>query len=767
MDRIDIVLRRNSVVVAGLALTWLAVLAFAVLESQPHTYFLDRSLVQHDGGCGYLTPLFVRPEGWPITEYRGDSSDAANVSRTRLVFEDGSVVGKPHALHETIRANGGGDYSHWGPLLFFSAPDCSDPRNSSTRYAVAMEPQLARWAYLSGLVAVFAAFAAAVQGSRRYTPFERLFLGAANAVRTFARPCDSGHGQRFGFVIFCALLVGAIGFLFSRWTTGRTVSLAVAGFYQISDASAYWVCANFLLDPASSEHGFPLGGWCQRRAIYSTLLAGISWVSMHNIFIALLVQASIVVGAIYAVIRRSVVVSGIAGMALCAWLFFQYATWDVFALTMTEVAGLTFGCLGLALLLIAAERRSLMWMTGGVAAMSFALNARAGAFFVLPALVLWACILARTCDRPIWRWLALASLASLAGFALQVLLVAAAGGDPGGSQGNFSYVLYGLSVGGKGWGQVLIDHPMVAVSDLSMSRQIYAWAWENVTANPGLFLRGLGENLVLYFDQGTCGFNRMGAWSMFFKTCWWLAWIPLLRRRRDPRYSLIALCSLAVFLSAPLLLGDGGARVFAASQAIDLVQISIGFSWVISYLLRRLPASPHMSELSRERIALAPARTSFEAAFVALLLLFMLLPQLGWTREAARASAISRSKCGDREDVLVTRIGNQNTLLLNFVDDERQADFRKGEIRYRDFMRGVPGTAWWRPELENFRGRSLLLGYQLDANDPRVPGPYYIFSDRDLGAFYGRTVQICVDRGESQMLFGSQYRKLNSVTVLE
>jgi hypothetical protein len=67
----------------------------------------------------------------------------------------------------------------------------------------------------------------------------------------------------------------------------------------------------------------------------------------------------------------------------------------------------------------------------------------------------------------------------------------------------------------------------------------------------------------------------------------------------------------------------------------------------------------------------------------------------------------------------------------------------------------------------SFRGKSLLLAYQQDRSDPYAPGPYLVFSDLHLAKFDGRTVCLCIDRQEKQMVFGVPYRKLNSITVLD
>jgi hypothetical protein len=63
------------------------------------------------------------------------------------VLENGSPIGKPHALHDDIRTVGGGLYSHWKDTLYFSTSDNSDPNSNGRSYSLARSgdaaPQIA------------------------------------------------------------------------------------------------------------------------------------------------------------------------------------------------------------------------------------------------------------------------------------------------------------------------------------------------------------------------------------------------------------------------------------------------------------------------------------------------------------------------------------------------------------------------------------------------------------------------------------------------
>ena len=89
---------------------------------------LDPDRVMPDGGVAWKIDL----SDFPIA---GDSHSNLNQSKV-VVLEDGKKLGPPHTLHETIRQNGMGAYSHWGTYLYFSSSDNTDPRSNGRAYIV-------------------------------------------------------------------------------------------------------------------------------------------------------------------------------------------------------------------------------------------------------------------------------------------------------------------------------------------------------------------------------------------------------------------------------------------------------------------------------------------------------------------------------------------------------------------------------------------------------------------------------------------------------
>jgi hypothetical protein len=56
-----------------------------------------------------------------------------------LLCENDRPLGPPHMEHEVIRRLGAGRFSHWGPVVYFSTPDGSNPIKNGRRYWVTLE----------------------------------------------------------------------------------------------------------------------------------------------------------------------------------------------------------------------------------------------------------------------------------------------------------------------------------------------------------------------------------------------------------------------------------------------------------------------------------------------------------------------------------------------------------------------------------------------------------------------------------------------------
>lgn len=77
----------------------------------------------------------------PLDVPAGDDVGAPIKSTLRL-YEDGMELGPPHAVHDQIRRQGGGRFSHWNRGLYFSTSDGSDPLVNGRRYTFRVDAEV-------------------------------------------------------------------------------------------------------------------------------------------------------------------------------------------------------------------------------------------------------------------------------------------------------------------------------------------------------------------------------------------------------------------------------------------------------------------------------------------------------------------------------------------------------------------------------------------------------------------------------------------------
>jgi hypothetical protein len=88
----------------------------------PATIVVDKSLAVE-------APLSVS------SFFADESDDISNPASSNLrLFENGEELGPPHSMHDTIRANGRGAYSHWAHILWFSSSDGTSPLTNGRSY---------------------------------------------------------------------------------------------------------------------------------------------------------------------------------------------------------------------------------------------------------------------------------------------------------------------------------------------------------------------------------------------------------------------------------------------------------------------------------------------------------------------------------------------------------------------------------------------------------------------------------------------------------
>lgn len=383
--------------------------------------------------------------------------------------------------------------------------------------------------------------------------------------------------------LFLAILA-FLTMLFSFWASGRSHPNLIGGLLPWSDATSYFLGANALLDSGD------LNGWSQRRPVYTSLFAGFLALGDRDLQIALLLQ-SVFAGAVAFFIAR--VAMPRMGMAAGIFVFailFAFAS-EHTPLTMSENAGFLFGGLAVALLWLGIEKPRASWFAAAGFLLMTGLLARAGAFLVIPFLLLWT-LTAFWKERRTAIW---CTLALLGGVLLAILLNQTiywyAGDGTNITNANFSYSFYGLAAGGKGWQQIYVDHPGIFPnSEGIIAKKIFALAFERIVQNPLDFVIGYLKSLP-HFGWVLFGFvpsflTVQKPLAIFF-SFFWLAglWVAF-RSRQKPHALFLLAATTGTVLSAPFL-ADAGSRLFAATIPFDALVIGLGFSTIATWLMRK------------------------------------------------------------------------------------------------------------------------------------------------------------------------------------
>ena len=289
------------------------------------------------------------------------------------------------------------------------------------------------------------------------------------------------------------------------WRSGASEPFIIAGLLPFSDAASYYS------DALRVTEGFRFSAFSARRPLFPALLTVLLWLTGLNLMVSLAILGMLIGLVCYLAAREMQRSIGIWPALL--FLFVLFLFYRRFSgATMTENLGLPLGILSFVILWVSAQRKNLLQTALGLLLLTLALNARAGTFFILPALAIWSGFAFRG-SRKFSLLAAFMNIGAIAlGFLLNMMVFKLIA-DPGGMVfSNFSYTLYGVVAGGKGWMQILIDHPELAqLDDVARSARTYALVFETWKAHPFNIFVGAFKNWFDYLmprGAGAFGFIR-------------------------------------------------------------------------------------------------------------------------------------------------------------------------------------------------------------------------------------------------------------------
>ena|GEM_PF-5571573 len=296
-----------------------------------------------------------------------------------------------------------------------------------------------------------------------------------------------------GLAVVCFLMP-----VIQCWTS-NTVGMdnqwqTIGGLVPWSDALNWYCGAERVL---TSGH---MDVWCSRRPLNPVLLAVRLALTGYDLRLAILLQAILLGLACYWAAKAVSSSSGAFAGLGCFSLLLLCGRLHAASLA-SEGLGFTLSALSMCCLWESLRRRSDGLFCSGLFLLTAALNARAGAFLVLPALILWGALAFHKARSRRLRLAVLAVCSVAASFLLNwgVFKIYGQGAH---LHANFSWALYGLATGGRTWEAVQQDFPNITGTDAPGETEfIYRKAVEKMTSEPSLLFVGILKGTLLSVPQ--------------------------------------------------------------------------------------------------------------------------------------------------------------------------------------------------------------------------------------------------------------------------
>ncbi len=458
----------------------------------------------------------------------------------------------------------------------------------------------------------------------------------------------------------------------------------IGGLLPWSDAFNYYSESERLVS------GLLFTDWGGRRPLFASFLAVVLRLTGGDFMAALIILTLVNIIAI--LIAFQAVKRWYGAFGASAYLIIAYEYYKRFAgKTLTEQLGFALGNLALFFLLVGVQTRSFWRALFGLGILTLALSARAGAFFILPVLILWLAFYFRR-QIAYWRAAGLAILVVLAAFLLNTFMARFTTSLQGTTFSNYAYTLYGLASGNKGWTQVIQDYPGIT------EPEVMPLAIQKIRENPGLLLYGMQESYKDYFKYGGgLSFFFMGSNDSIAKHkilnmfLWGFVLIGLIHSyliRKTGAGGLVVISFFGVFASLSLLppIDSDAMRAFAATIPFTALWVAAGVSslstWGRKLFAQKELISTEESGLPYQKLALGFAVLIILLAVPAPLLLKAFPVKL-----SDSSTSLLQPACGPAQELLQGFVFKDSSIVL--IRDDAALESFMPFIRISDFRTAI------------------------------------------------------------------------------
>jgi hypothetical protein len=466
------------------------------------------------------------------------------------------------------------------------------------------------------------------------------------------------------------------------WNSGVSEEYIIGGLLPWSDATAYYWDARRLLE------GGTFSVFSSRRPLFAGTLAALLGLTQQNLQVTLAILVAIATISCFLAAREVQRSHGIAAGLLVTTILFlfyrRFIGWN-----STENIGLALGALGFALVWSGARQRHINHGLLGLLLLTLALNSRAGAFFILPAIILWGAWSFRGATRFSGPFLIGGASAVLLGFILNSILLKVIGSPEGMAFSNFSYTLYGLIVGGD-WTQVLKDHPELnGLSDTEVAQRINVIAFEALRANPfGLVSGSLRAWRIFWFNDYIFSFIDNLKANFVLQLLSLVALFGCYRQRQEPTASLTLTVTLGILASVPFVppWDADSMRAYAATLPFLALLPALG----LAFLTKKMESEPLVKVPTQDNTS------QFLVIFSVLLAGFVFVAPIT-TKVFSRVPQLANVSCENGMETVYLRLGQGSSVKL--VADNSIRQTHVPEVRISDFRNGMATFSSLYPDL--------------------------------------------------------------------
>lgn len=463
------------------------------------------------------------------------------------------------------------------------------------------------------------------------------------------------------------------------WGSGQSEQYIIGGIIPFSDARFYYMDARRLLDGSLFITG------AARRPLFAALFTTLQWITGQNMYISLGLLAGLVSLTVYFCVREIHSTRSAAGAVLFLMLVFFYIRF-LMGKPMSEMAGLPLGLLAFFFIYRSTREKRLSFFLYGLFLLTLALNARAGAFFILPLLIIWAGFTIPPARKFNWKAGLLSVLVVAAAFAVNLGVFQALSNPDSTPFGNFSFTLYGISRGGQSWTLIYEEHPEILTMPVNKTMDYtYGLALENIRNNPGDLFKGILNSYTMFFSLddyygALCWFggsNIIGTAArgiLYFLMA--VGVVLSIRKYKDTTLSMLLAAFIGILLSVTLVppRDSNHMRVYAATFPFFAAMPVIGLSESLALIPLKRKFFSQLKSLD----------TRVPLYFSLILLVLMLIIPIG-LRFTTHKIQISQAECASGLTSISFRLlpGNhiiireQGSIARDWLPDLQRKNFER------------------------------------------------------------------------------------------